>query len=85
MLIPLDTVGPEIEIGWRFRPEFWGKGFATEASSTLLRHGLGALKLNQVMAEIDSENVASIRVAEKIGMVECPCVRPNYRRFVAAK
>jgi len=68
LLIPLDTIGPEIEIGWRLLRAVWGRGFATEAARPVLRHGLRTLGLPLVMAEIDPANSASQRVAEKIGM-----------------
>ena len=68
LLIPLDAVGPEIEIGWRLRPVFWGLGYASEAASAVLRHGFNVAGLDEVMAEIDAANVASIRVAQRIGL-----------------
>lgn len=68
LLIPADAVGPEIEIGWRLRPETWGQGVATEAALPLLRHAFETLDLEQVIADIDAPNRASSRVAEKIGM-----------------
>lgn len=68
LLIPADALGPEIEIGWRLRPEAWGQGVATEAAMPLLRHAFDTLCLDQVIAEIDVANRASARVAEKIGM-----------------
>jgi RimJ/RimL family protein N-acetyltransferase len=68
LLIPLDAVGPEIEIGWRLRPALWGHGYATEAASVVLRHGCDRVGLDEVVAEIDAANIASIRVAERIGL-----------------
>lgn len=68
LLIPLDATGPEIEIGWRLRPAFWRRGYATEAASEVLRHGFDHLGLDEIVAEIDVDNVASISVAERIGM-----------------
>src|SRR5262245_31443533 len=36
----------EIEIGWHLRRDAWGKGFATEFGSELLRYGFDELKLD---------------------------------------
>ncbi len=61
------TSGPEVEIGWRLRRAAWGRGFASEAAAVVLRHGLGALALPKIVADIDPASAASARVAEKIG------------------
>jgi RimJ/RimL family protein N-acetyltransferase len=66
-LIPWETIGPRIEAGWRFRRAAWSQGYASEAAAPVVRHGLFALGLSQVIADIDPENLASIRVAEKLG------------------
>lgn len=68
LLTPLDLVGPEIEIGWRFTRAAWGKGYATEAAMPVLRHGFETLGLAEIIADIDPANTASLRVAEKIGL-----------------
>ncbi len=68
LLIPVDAVGPEIEIGWRLRQRFWGQGLATEAARPVLTHAFEVLKLAEVVAEIDPDNLGSLRVAEKIGL-----------------
>jgi RimJ/RimL family protein N-acetyltransferase len=68
LLIPCDAVGPDIEIGWRFIRAIWGKGYATEAARTILRHGFETLGLERVIAEIDTANARSLRVAEKLGL-----------------
>lgn len=70
LLIPYDGVGPEIEIGWRFNRDAWGKGFATEAAKPVLEHALHTLSLHRVVADIYPENLGSIQVAMKIGMRE---------------
>jgi RimJ/RimL family protein N-acetyltransferase len=46
----------------------WDHGYATEAATPVLHHGLHALRLGRVIAEIDPSNVPSQRVAEKIGL-----------------
>lgn len=68
LLLPYQKIADEIEIGWRFIPRSWGKGFATEAASAVLQHAFETLRLEYIVADIDPRNTASIRVAEKIGM-----------------
>ena len=56
------------EIGYILRKEAWGKGFATEIATRLIRFGFEELNLSQVFATIDEENLNSVKVAEKAGM-----------------
>jgi RimJ/RimL family protein N-acetyltransferase len=59
---------PEVEIGYRLLPEYWGMGLGTEAAAATRDHGFGDLGMTRLISMIQPENVASIRVAEKIGM-----------------
>ena len=68
LLIPYDAVGPEIEIGWRLRPAFWGQGYAAEAARPVLHHAFTSAALDRVVADIDPANTRSRRVAEKLGL-----------------
>jgi RimJ/RimL family protein N-acetyltransferase len=68
LLTPLDLHGPEVEIGWRLVRRLWGRGYATEASRAVLAHALGALGLNEVVADIDPANHASAGLARKLGL-----------------
>lgn len=58
----------EIDLGYRFLPEHWGTGIATEASQAILTYGFGELKLKKIIAIAMKENKASIKVMEKVGM-----------------
>jgi RimJ/RimL family protein N-acetyltransferase len=58
---------PEIEVGWVIRRDRWGSGFATEAGGEALRQAFATLDVTHVISMIDPENVASRRVAEKLG------------------
>ncbi|MCX2720486.1 GNAT family N-acetyltransferase [Lentiprolixibacter aurantiacus] len=58
----------EIDLGYRFLPEFWGRGLATEASRAILKYGFEELKLNRIIAMALPDNEASIRVMQKAGM-----------------
>ncbi len=58
----------ENELGYRFDPDFWGQGFATEAATACLEYALNTLKFKYVLGIVEPENHTSIRVLEKIGM-----------------
>ena len=58
----------DLEIGWSLVPAFRGRGIATEASKAMLAHVVDTRKNERVIAHIDHDNPASIRVAEKLGM-----------------
>jgi RimJ/RimL family protein N-acetyltransferase len=55
-------------MGWRLMRQHWRQGFATEASRAVLDHALRVLEIDPVVAIVDPRNLASIRVAEKIGL-----------------
>jgi RimJ/RimL family protein N-acetyltransferase len=57
----------EIEIGWHFHPDSWGRGLATEAAGALLARGF-ADGLDEVWAVTDLDNHPSIAVCRRIGM-----------------
>jgi ribosomal-protein-alanine N-acetyltransferase len=58
-----------VDLGWRVQRHHWGRGFATEAAMAVLHHGVNDLGLPGVYSICAAENVASVRVAEKIGMI----------------
>lgn len=59
---------PCVEIGWRLKADAWGNGYATEGAEACLRHGFGALGLEDVFSFTAEINKPSIRVMEKAGM-----------------
>lgn len=58
----------EVDVGYRFLPEHWGHGLATEACLASLQFGFEMLDLPQIIGLVLPENLASIRVMEKAGM-----------------
>jgi RimJ/RimL family protein N-acetyltransferase len=58
---------PEVEAGWVIGREHWGLGYATEAGREALRQAFATLGVTHVISLIDPENLASRRVAEKLG------------------
>ena len=64
----LEDFGDEVDLGYRFFPEFWGQGIATEAGLPCIEYGFEVLELDRIIGFAIPENVASIRVLEKCGM-----------------
>lgn len=56
------------EVGYDFRSDYWNQGFATEAATAVRDYAFQTLELPQLISLIRVGNVASKRVAEKIGM-----------------
>ena len=63
-----DEFSPEVEIGWRFRPEYWGKGLATEAAKAVMQYGFETFGFERLVCVTQAANSRSIRVAGKLGM-----------------
>ncbi|MEX0807914.1 MAG: GNAT family N-acetyltransferase, partial [Dongiaceae bacterium] len=58
-----------VEIGyWVGRP-FWKQGFASEAVAALIAHCFSDPAIERVIATVHPDNVASIRLQEKLGFV----------------
>jgi RimJ/RimL family protein N-acetyltransferase len=58
---------PGFEIGWSLRRAYWGRGLATEGAKAAIDYAFQELKQSHVISLIRPENVASIRVAQKLG------------------
>ena len=59
---------PDPDIGFAFLPDFWGKGFAYEAAVAVMNDARERLKLNRVLAIVNPDNDASIKLLERLGM-----------------
>jgi ribosomal-protein-alanine N-acetyltransferase len=58
----------EPEIIYVLKKEYWGQGMATEVARAMIDYGFTKHKLKRIIATIDPENFASIKIVEKIGM-----------------
>ena len=70
---------PEVALGYRLARRYWGQGYTSEAVQATIDYGFNVLSLGRIVATIDPGNAASIRVAEKAGMVyEKDVLYPGY-------
>lgn len=63
-----DGFAPEVEIGWRLLPEYWGQGLATEAAAAVMEYGFRRWSFPRLISVAQPENKASLRIMEKLGM-----------------
>ena len=83
---PLGIVGhwypwgwPETEVGWvLFDSAHEGKGYATEAARRCVTHAWDALGWDTAVSYIAKDNLASVRVAERLGAtLDADAAAPN--------
>jgi RimJ/RimL family protein N-acetyltransferase len=58
----------DVEIGWLLKPSAWGQGFATEGARAVRDEAFTRIGLDRLVARHQSDNEASARIMEKIGM-----------------
>lgn len=58
----------EIDLGYRFKENYWGKGFGYESAKATIEYGFNNLKLKRIIATALPENIASWKIMEKCGM-----------------
>lgn len=57
----------EVDLGFRFKKQFWGMGYAFESAEGVIKYGANILKLKRLIARVETRNVASIKLIEKLG------------------
>lgn len=63
---------PCVEIGWRFRKEYWGKGYAYAAALKAEAYAFQTLKLEELVSFTSQWNSPSMRLMERLGFTRDP-------------
>lgn len=58
---------PGREVGWSLARHAWGKGYATEGAAAAMDFVFDVLGWDEVIHSIDSDNIASQKVAQRLG------------------
>ena len=60
----------EIEIGYFLKSGAWGLGYATEVCRRVLQFAFENFSLDEIVASVDDNNIASRNVLEKSGLID---------------
>ncbi len=55
----------EKELGYRFRANYWGKGYGTETTKGMLEYYFVQMNVNKVTADVNIANVGSVKILGK--------------------
>ena len=62
-------LGPdEFEVGWWLAPSVWGRAFASEGARAICQEAFQRVRAPSVVARLQPDNLASARVATRLGM-----------------
>ena len=68
---PLNGFSNVYELGYRFLPEYWGKGYATESAKAVIEYGFEQMNLEIIYACTDVNNLNSSNILKnKLGFSE---------------
>ena len=59
----------ELEIAYLLARDYWGRGLATEAATAIKHYGFRKIGYQRLISLIDSDNIASQKVALKTGLI----------------
>ncbi|MFN2439800.1 MAG: GNAT family N-acetyltransferase [Chitinophagaceae bacterium] len=66
------------EIGYLLSPDFQGKGMMQEAITAVIHYGFTEMKLHTIEADVDPNNIASIKLLECNGFIKEGYFKENY-------
>ena len=66
------------EIGYALKPEYWGKGFMTEALKTIIDFGFHKMNLHSIEANVNPKNQKSKKLLKRLGFRKEAYFRENY-------
>jgi RimJ/RimL family protein N-acetyltransferase len=75
--LPEAAEAAEIELGWTLLRDYWGHGYATEASAAVREATWTDLEPERLISIIHPDNVRSIRVAERLGAIKAETIETD--------
>lgn len=73
------------EVGYILRPDYGGRGLAREAVWAAVGYGFSMLGLRRIMADIDPDNIASVRLIEALGFTLEGHLRDEWKTHIGVR
>ncbi len=67
-LFNIDLDNEQCEIGYSISSHYWGQGIVSEAAKSVIDYAFNSIKAHRVIGTCHSENIASEKVMNNIGM-----------------
>lgn len=84
-LFNYETDISKIEIGCLLFPEYWGKGFMTEAAKAVCEFAFHKMKAQEILALIRKDNVPSLKLIKRLEFGEHPKQEDDKRILFSLK
>jgi ribosomal-protein-alanine N-acetyltransferase len=68
----------EAEIAYELLPQYWRRGFISQALREMLEFGFCAMELQKIVANVNPQNVASRCLLEKFDFRQVACLKENF-------
>jgi [ribosomal protein S5]-alanine N-acetyltransferase len=68
-LRPYDSENKILEMGIHLKSQYWGKGFAMEACTSVIEYAFKILNANAIFAGHNPKNIASAQLLKKLGFI----------------
>ncbi|WP_199611057.1 GNAT family N-acetyltransferase [Flocculibacter collagenilyticus] len=75
------------DIGYRFLPECWGKGYATETATACIEYCKTHLGVKKIIGDVMEDNIASVKILQKLGLTFSGYIKEDgqtFMRFMSA-
>lgn len=66
------------EIGYALGHDFWGKGYMSETIRVMMKFGFNTINLHSVEANVNTQNINSIKLLERVGFQKEAHFKENY-------
>ena len=57
----------DVDLGFAFLPEFWGRGYGVESATAVLEHANRVFGFDRIVAITSADNDSSVKLLERVG------------------